>query len=176
MTIHAAHASPSSGRLLLSFALMPVINFLLALVAFPTLQILREQGRFQMVVGDDHGTYVLAVLTGLIAVVVTVAGAVPVAFTLMKRGPVSLKQTLIAGLGLGNAPVAVIALFMSMFAVMHVVNGTITDHLVPLRSLAASGLLLVAVGSMFGIASAAVFFGVAIRGTDASTSTARERR
>jgi hypothetical protein len=171
MTIRATHASPHKGRLLLAIGLMPVVNTLLAFVVFPTVRILRERAEFQVVVGTDHGSYVLAVLTGVVAVMVTVAGAVPVFYSLVKRGPVSLKQTLLAGLALGNAPFVVITLFTIMFALMHVAAGTISEHLAPLPDLIAGNLFLIAVGSFFGVASAAVFWTVAILGTEVSTST-----
>jgi hypothetical protein len=176
MTIRAAHASPGGGRLLLAFALMPAISTLLAFVVFPTLRFVRERAEFQVVVGTDHGSYVLAVLTGLVAVIVTVAGAVPVFYALLKRGPISLKQTLLAGLALGNAPFVVITLATIMFALMHVAAGTISEHLAPLPDLVAGNLALIAAGSLLGVTSAAVFWAVAILGTDVSTSTPTETR
>lgn len=156
---------------MLACALMPVVSTLLAYVAFPTLWLFREQGTFQLVVGDDQGTHIFAVLSGLIAVVVTVAGAVPMFYTLTKRGPVSLKQTLMAGLALGNAPVALFGLLMAMFAILHVVDGAIANHRLPLHDLVAGSLLLITVGSMLGLTCAAVFWSVVILGTDASAST-----
>lgn len=171
MNRHAAHALPGGGRLLIAFALMPLINTLLAFVVFPTLRFVRERAEFRMVIDTDHGTYILAVLTGLIAVAVTVAGAVPAFYSMAKRGPVSLKQTLLAGLALGNAPFVVGALIAIAFALMHVAAGTISDHLVPLSDLIAGNLALLAAGSLLGVASAAVFWAVAILGTSASTRT-----
>ena len=171
MTSRAAHASPGGLRVLVAFALMPVINTLLAFVVFPTLRFMRERAEFRVVVGSDDGAYVIAVLTGLVAVIVTVAGAVPVFYTLLKRGPISLKQTLLAGLALGNAPFAVITLATIMFALMHVAAGTISDHLAPLPDLIAANLALIAAGSLLGVTSAAVFWAVAILGTEMSTST-----
>lgn len=171
MTSNAANASPSGVRLLLAFALMPVINALMAFVAFPTMQTLRERGEFDVVVSSDHGTYILAVLTGLTAAIVTIAGAVPAFYTMVKRGPVSLKQTLLAGLALGNAPFVVITLVTIMFALMHVAAGTISDHLAPLPDLIAANLALIAIGSSFGVVSAAIFWAVAIRGTGISSRT-----
>ena len=170
MTRQARFASPS-GRRLLAFALMPVINTLMAFVAFPTLRVLRERGEFAVVVGSDHGAYVLAVLTGLTAAIVTIAGAVPLFYKMVKRGPVTLKQTLLAGLALGNAPFVVITLVTIMFALMHVAAGTIRDHLAPLPDLIAGNLALIAIGSLLGIVSSAIFWAVAIHGTEASSST-----
>jgi len=171
MNSSAAYASPGGVRLLLAFALMPVINALMAFVAFPTMQALRERGEFDVVVGSDHGAYILAVLTGLTAAIVTIAGAVPAFYTLVKRGPVSLKQTLLAGLALGNAPFVVITLVTMMFALMHVAAGTISDHLAPLPDLIAANLALIAIGSFFGVVSAAIFWAIAILGTEVSSST-----
>ena len=174
MNSHAAHALSGGGRLLLAFVLMPVINTLLAFVVFPTLRFVRERAEFRMVIDTDHGTYILAVLTGLIALVVTVAGAVPAFYSMAKRGPISLKQTLLAGLALGNAPFVVAALVAIAFALMHVAAGTISDHLAPLSDLIAGNLALIAAGSFLGVASAAVFWAVAILGTGASTSASPE--
>ena len=95
----------------------------------------------------------------------------PAFYSRVKRGPVSLKQTLLAGLALGNAPFAVITLVTIMFALMHVAAGTIGEHLAPLPDLIASNLALIAIGSLLGIVSAAIFWAIAILGTEVSSTT-----
>jgi hypothetical protein len=63
-----------------------------------------------------------------------------------------------------------------MFALIHVAAGTISDHLAPLPDLIAGNLALIAAGSLLGVVSAAVFWAVAILGTEVSTSTPARAR
>jgi len=75
----------------------------------------------------------------------------------MKRGPVTLGRLVLAGVALGNAPLALYALAAAFFAILHIAAGTMSQHLMPLSSLLAGALRAVLLGSAMGAASAAVF-------------------
>ncbi len=106
-----------------------------------------------------------AILTAALGFLVTIAGAVPAVFTLMRRGPLRLESLLLAGLGLGNAPFAAYVFALIPFTMAHLLMGTLSDHLMPISSLLAGAARVVAIGSFFGVLSAAVFWLVAVRGT-----------
>ena len=133
------------GRLLASVALVPVVDALVAFVAFPP---------------------PIAVIVGIMALLVMLSGALPVVYWLARRGPVSLTQLLVAGVGLGNVPFAIYALAMIPYALLHLVFGTLKDHLIPASELLAGSLFPIGLGSGMDMLSAVVFWFVAIQGTD----------
>lgn len=108
-----------------------------------------------------------ALLTGFLSLVITIAGAVPVVHWLMKRGPVSLMQLIRVGLILGNAPflLSVIGLVLPM-TLLHLITGTMSEHLISLSNLTAGTLRAIGIGSVIGVWSAVVFWLLGIRGTD----------
>jgi hypothetical protein len=137
----------------------------MAYAAFSLLWYLRDHGGMRPVDsgGADGG---LAVLVGVLAAVVTIGGAVPVVLSLMKRGRVPLGRLVLAGVALGNVPLALYALVAAFFATLHLAAGTMSEHLLPLSSLLAGTLRAVLLGSAMGAASAVVFWFVGIRGAD----------
>jgi hypothetical protein len=139
----AGENSPSRSRLLLGFATLPVVDAGVALLVLP------------------RG---LAVVVAVVGVVMTVAGAVPVVYWLMRAGRLRLMNLLLAGLALGNAPFAwyIIGLILP-FTLMHLVMGTLWEHLLPFSLLIAGSARAVAIGSFFGVLSAAVFWLVTAR-------------
>ena len=105
-------------------------------------------------------------LVGVVAALVTVGGAVPVVLSLIKRGPLTVGRLVLAGVALGNAPLALYAAAVAFFAILHLAAGTMSQHLMPLSSLLAGTLRAVLFGSAMGAASAVVFWFVGIRGAD----------
>lgn len=158
-------ATPPGWRLWLAFAILPPANALMAYAAFPVLWYLGDHGGMPPVGsgGADGG---LAVLVGVLAAVVTVGGAVPVVLSLMKRGPLTVGRLVLAGIALGNVPLAFYAIAAAFFAILHLAAGTMSQHLMPLSSLLAGTLRAVLLGSAMGAASAVVFWFVGIRGAD----------
>jgi hypothetical protein len=103
------------------------------------------------------------ILSGILGLIVTAAGAVPVVLWLMKRGPVSLGQLMTVGLVLGNAPFVlyVVGLVLPL-TITHVIAGTMSQHLMPISDLVAGTLRALAIGSVMGTVSAIVFWMVGI--------------
>src|SRR5688572_30834499 len=86
-----------SGRLWLAFALLPVANLLFGYaLLFPIFWWLRNHSSGRLV---DPASEALAIgiLCGVLALLVTICGGIPVLFWLRRRGPITLQQTLAAG-------------------------------------------------------------------------------
>jgi hypothetical protein len=95
-----ATASPGKWRVLTAFAVLPVVNAVLAFIGFPIIWWLGGHGGFQPLdSGQAAGGF--AMLVGVLGLLVTMSGAMPVVFWLMKRGPVSFRQ--IRGLTLARS-------------------------------------------------------------------------
>jgi hypothetical protein len=109
---------------------------------------------------------VSAVVTGILGFLVMLCGGLPAIYSLIRRGPVSLPQLLLAGAALGNLPFAIYAGAMSLFAVEHFLIGTLSEHLIPAAGLVTAAISTIAIGSGMGIVSGAVAWVVVIRGTD----------
>jgi len=104
----------------------------------------------------------LALLVCMLAILVTVVAAVPIVWWLLQRGPLSLKRLLMAGFVLGNIPLGAYLTIVAQAAIYHLVNGTISQHLLPLLDLLTGLLHFISVGSFVGSASALVFWLVAV--------------
>jgi hypothetical protein len=106
----------------------------------------------------------LAIGVGIIALVVTLVGAVPAVVWMIGRGPLSLRKLLLLGAALGNAPFAIIVVSI---IVAHLVSGTLSGDVGRLWYGLAGTVRAIALGLLCGVGSAAVFWAVAIRGTAA---------
>ena len=123
----------------------PVVAAALAFATFPILEV---TGRGYVGVTDDMFGAAIAVAAGaaFLAFVVAFAGALPLFLWLAKRGPISLKQALLCGIALGNAPVLPFLLTGTTYGI----EGTIRA---------------IAFAALHGAAGALVFWAMAIRGT-----------
>ena len=150
-------SSPGTARLWLAFLLMPPVSALAAAVVFPLLSV----GQFQ-----PEGVAPVAFAAAIAAVLVTLGGALPAFLTLKRRGAITLSQTLCAGAALGNAPNVAIAVGAIFFTLAHIAAGTISQHLSPPLGILTGAVRLLLLGTAVGIISAAVFWFIALRGTD----------
>jgi hypothetical protein len=170
VTVPPERSSPGRWRVLTAFAILPILQALVAFLAFPLVWRLGDHGALQPVDWDEAARK-FAIVTGLLGMFVTVAGAVPVVYWLMRRGRVSLAQLLLAGLILGNVPFALYLVVLILPATLsHLVMGTLSQHLVPVSALLAGAVRAILIGSIFGVISAAAFWLMAILGTDARSS------
>lgn len=144
---------------------MPLVDALVAFVAFPAVWAFGGDGGFQPA-DPVQAARAVALVTGSLGILVTLAGAVPVVFWLMKRGPVSFGQIAMAGLVLGNVPFGVYVFALIPFAIGHLAAGTMSQHLSPVSELVAGTLRVIGIGSIVGLVSAVVFWFAGIRGTD----------
>jgi hypothetical protein len=136
---------------------MPLVAGLLAYAGFP---IVWAIGDHDGQLTDPGGAAVaFGVVAAVFGLVVTVAGAVPFALWLRRRGPVSIGHAIAAGLVLGNAPFAFYLVGLVLPATLkHLAMGTMSRHLVPLSDLIAGTLRVVAIGSVLGTCSALAFW------------------
>lgn len=137
------------GRIWLGFLIMPVVSGVLALLL-------------------SGGSAGVALIASVSAILVTIFGGVPAFLTLKGRGPISLSQTMWVGAALGNIPFALFALMSGLFALSHVAAGTLAEHLSPLTDLVLAAFRIILLGSAVGSLSAAVFWFVAVEGSDMS--------
>lgn len=154
------------GRLLAAFAVVPIVDAVAALVAFPVVWALGDDG--PSYAARPRAALAIATLAGILGLLVTLCGALPVVTWLMRRGPVRLSQLLLAGLVLGNAPFAAFVAMLLPFALIHLASGTLWDRMLPLGELLGGTLRSVTIGSAMGLLSAAVFWFVGLRGTEAA--------
>jgi hypothetical protein len=132
-------------RFLVGVAVQPFVAAALGLIAFPVF-LLDRNG--QTLAGgspdlaDAAGSVAAGV--GLVALVVTLAGALPTAVWLLKRRPIPLSESLAFGVGFGNLPFA----FGAVMAGTHGISGFIRG---------------VAFSSLLGAAGGAVFWYIALR-------------
>ena len=151
-----------------AYVLMPFVAFALAYVA-------------EMTLWGHAGTYVtgttvytggsapeaialsLAMGAALMAVFVTIFGAVPLVAWLIRRGRVSLRQAVIAGAALGNAPVAILVLLVFIH---RIAGGAAPENQGALLYGVAGAFRTITEGMFVGMGCAAVFWVLAIRGTE----------
>jgi hypothetical protein len=162
---HLPAASPFTLRLWLAFAALPPVNAALAYLGFPLVWAMGgHSGRLTDPAGAAFG---FALISGVFGFIVTWAGAVPLVAWLAKRGAVSFRQTLVAGVVLGNAPFGAYVLVLVLPAtVRHLVMGTMSQHLMPLSDVVTGTLRALLIGSAMGAASGAVLWFAGIRERD----------
>jgi len=146
-------------RVLAGFAVQP---FVAALVAFITFQLTEFTGRLlygQRSFDPLDSATAFAIGVGIVAIGVTVFGALPVLTWKLKHGPLTRRQVFVSGALLGNLPSALI------------VCGLVIDQLrrdaspdLGALTYGLPGLIrVITFGSFIGITSAAVFWWLAGR-------------
>ena len=155
--------SLSSGdelRLFVGLAVQPFVAAALAFVLFPVVDYTGRPlyGGFPIDPVDAAISFAFGV--GIVALVVTVFGAVPTVLYLLKRGPLSLKKVLAGGVALGNAP---FILVVAAVVVTQVARGTMSSDAGRLFYGLPGVVRAVAISSYIGVGSAAVFWLVAGR-------------
>jgi hypothetical protein len=151
-------------RMVAAFALMPlaagVLMAGLCLALWGTGYDIFEGGRPR----DPMPAAVsLGMGAAVIAVVVTVFGAVPAVAWLAGRGPLSLRRLLVLGAALGNAPFAIIVLGVLG---TQLAKGTLTRGVGGAWFGTPGAVRAIVVGLILGMSSAALFWFIAVRGTD----------
>jgi hypothetical protein len=110
----------------------------------------------------------LAMGVGIIAVVVTVYGAVPAVTWLIRRGPLPLGKVLLLGAALGNVPFVLIVVAI---LVTHLLRGTLTTGVAGLWYGMYGTVRAIVLGLVLGTIPAAIFWVVAIRGTESERAS-----
>ena len=144
-------------RLMRGLAVQPFLTALLGFIFFPG-------WAHQRTIDADavQAAIAFGVLVGMVGTFITVCAAYPAVLWLLKRDAVTLPRTLIAGTLLGNIPAAIAVIAAS-------VSGRGDGFLLDLYGSRPA----IALGSLVGITSAAVFWWMAGRQitTDRSAST-----
>ena len=166
MTHPLSPGSPGRARLLAALVVLPLVDALVAFLGFPVVWWLGNHRTGSIY--PQPAAVGFAILAGVIGLVMTLCGALPVVWSLAARGPIALKQLLVAGLVLGNAPAAASLLFIIPITLGHVANGTMAEHLLPVSELLAGSLRVLAIGSAMGMISAAVFWVLGVAGSRAA--------
>jgi hypothetical protein len=161
----------SSGDELRLFAGLAVQPFVAAALAFMLFPVVDYTGR--PLYGGFPADPVDAAISfsfgvGIVALAVTVCGAVPTVLYLLKRGPLSLKKVLVGGVVLGNAPFILVV--TAVFATQ-VARGTMSPDIGRLFYGLQGVVRAIAIGSYIGVGSAAVFWLVAGGRTGAASHT-----
>jgi hypothetical protein len=156
-----------TGRLALAFAAAPLMPAAAMYFGFPLFWIF--MGHDGHPVDPSQVAGMLATLSGVCGVFVTVVGAVPVFGWLRRRGRVTLRHAVGAGVVLGNVPFALYLLLLILpFTILHLAQGTLSQHLIPLPSLLSSAARVIVLGSVLGAIGALTFWIVGLAGTNAA--------
>ena len=153
-----------NARIVAAFAVVPVVVFFVAYLGHPIVWYM--SGHPGQLTGPTDPAVSFATLTTFFGLLTTVFGAVPAFVWMKQRGPVSLSRALGAGIVLGNGPVVAIALGALYFTLLHIIGGTISQHLSPPLDVIAGFARLSVIGSVLGAISAFVFWLIGVRGTD----------
>lgn len=155
--------SSPDWRIWAAFAAVPFADMLAAFVGFPL--VLYIGGHAGRPVDPTQAARAFALTSGMLAVAVTLGGAVPAFFWLLKRGTVSLRHLIAVGLVLGNAPFAVVVFgFVLPMTVVRWIDGTMSQYVVNASTLIAGTLRALLVGCLMGAWSAIVFWFLGVRG------------
>lgn len=164
----------SSGdelRLFVGLALQPFVAAALGFASFPLVD---YTGR--PLYGGFPADPVASAISfsfgvGIVALVVTVCGALPTVLYLLKRGRLTLKQVLVGGAVLGNAPFIVL---VAGILVSHVARGMMSPDVGQLWYGFRGAIRATAISSYLGVGSAAVFWLVAGRSIGAASGHSSE--
>jgi hypothetical protein len=103
----------------------PLVAAWLAFIAFPIFLLDRNGHTLAGGVPSDRmgAAFSVAIVVGVVALLVTVVGALPAALWLMKRRRISLQEALLAGLGFGNLPFALGGLTAGIYGIAGLIRG-----------------------------------------------------
>ena len=148
------------SRLLHGLVVQPFVAAALAFALFPlvdyTGRLVYGGGRPADPIETAMG---FGVMTGVVASFVTGFVAYPTLHWLLKRGPLTLAQTLIGGVVLGNVPGALIVLLLAARHLSREVTPTLENTTYG----AVGAIRIVMLGSILGLVCALVFWGLAGR-------------
>jgi hypothetical protein len=157
-----------TGRIVAAFAVVPLVVFVVARMGWPLVWTM--SGNSGQIISPDDPATTFAALTAFVGLLVTLFGAVPAFVWMKRRGPVSLSRAIGAGVVLGNSPMVASAIGAASFTILHIIGGTISQHLSPPLDVIAGFLRLSIIGSVLGVISAFVFWQLGVRGTDIDPS------
>ena len=135
-------------------AIQPIVAGVLGFVIFPLVESTSRLSAGGSAIDPWDAAVAFSLGVSIVAFGVTLLGVLPIVAWRLSRGPFTLKEILFAGLLLGNAP----GLLIIALANLHRQTTSAPSGVqMPLRAVVA--------GSFFGLAGAAVFWFVALRGS-----------
>jgi hypothetical protein len=147
-------------RFLAAVLAIPLFDALLGYMAFPVVWWLGNHGTYRPISPDEAARH-FGLLACVLGFLVMFTAGIPVADTLIRRRQTSVHHFAVAGVALGNFPFAVYLCVVLFFTLMHLLNGTLAEHLSPIPELLAGGLRVVLLGSVLGAASGFMFWLIA---------------
>jgi len=142
-------------RLFFGFAVLPFVAAALAFVGFPLFEMSARAQLGGIPANANDSAIAFAAGTFVVAVFVTLFGAVPIATWMLRRGPVTLKQSVIGGVALGNAPFLLVVAAILVVSVFTNAPSSAGHHWYgasgALRTITMSTLLGAALGSVFWV-------------------------
>ena len=172
MTADSLNFRIGSWRLLAALVAIPLFDAVLGYVAFPVVWWLGNHGGFRPI-DSQQAARGFGALAGVLALLVMITTALPVTSRLMRRGQTSIHHFAVAGVVLGNLPFATYLWFDLGFALLHLVAGTLAEHLSPVPKLFAGGMRAILIGSVMGAASGVMFWLIAVRSPHADPPPVR---
>jgi hypothetical protein len=157
-------------RMVAGFVVVPPTA---ALIALATYDVLWHLGWLSEGAPIDSVDAAASLGTGvaILAVVVTVFGAIPAVVWLNRRRPLSLSSLLVLGAALGNVPFVFI---VAGIVAAHVASGTLSDDVGRYWYGFAGAMVRTTMGLICGMGSAAVFWFVGVRGKTGRSLADRE--
>lgn len=147
----------------MALAVLPLIDAVLGFAGFRLLWAVG--GRAFFTADPAPAAFAFAVLSGLAGLLVTWCAAAPMVVARLRRGPISLQDSVVAGLLLGNTPFGLYIVGLVIPATFaHVMAGTMAGRWLSVPELAAATLRMLFIGSTMGAASGAIFWFLGIRG------------
>jgi hypothetical protein len=160
ITYSSSLSSKDEIRLFAGLAVQPFVGAALAFLSFPLVDYSGRAlyGGFPADTVDAAISFAFGV--SIVALFVTVCGALPIVLYLLKRGPLTLKEVLVGGAALGNAP---FILVVAGIVASQVARGTMSSEVGHLWYGLPGAIRSTAISSFIGLGSAAVFWVVAGR-------------
>jgi hypothetical protein len=155
-------AGLSPGRFLVALIAIPLFDTALAYYGFPILWWLGDQGRGRPV-PEQQPAQAFALLAGGLGVLVMITVTAPMTIWLMRRGWTTIRHFALAGATAGNLPFALYLCLVLVFTIMHLIAGTLAEHLSPPVDLLAGAFRALLIGSLIGTASGVGFWLIAVR-------------
>ena len=150
-------------RLFIGLAVQPFAAAGLGFLSFPLVD-LSNRALGRGVPSDPiDGAISFAAGIALVALIITVGGALPAVAWYLKHGPLTLKRILLSGTALGNVPFAILVPLAGGGS-----SATWWGPAAAVRALAA--------GTFFGLAGALLFWAIAVRGTDLAAAALSNRK
>jgi hypothetical protein len=156
--------------LFIGFAILPFVAAALAYVGFPIFEASARSQLGGSPASMNDSALAFAAGTFFVAVFVTAFGAVPIVTSMLRRGPVSLKQSVIGGVALGNAPFLLVVTAMLIVQIFTASPSSAGTHWYGLSG----ALRTITMSTLMGAALGSVFWVVALRRRQPAEHSRRE--